>query len=236
LDWLRLWHDLPTDPKWRSIARASQQRIGDVIAVFIQMLVCASKAEPRGMLFHWSDEDAGSTIDLEADAVTAIRNAMQGRVLEGDRLIGWEKRQRKREREDDSTERVKEYRDRQKEPCNATKRHVTPPDEIQTRREEKIKDDDVAQRTDVSSNRFLLIGGIMHGYMRMTGTPYEREWPAPDAHIVSRCVAATNGAPLNEIQAHLRKLAEKQSPRQTNGPEGYAWFERVFRARWGGGR
>lgn len=47
--WLRLWHDMPNDPKFRTIARISGQRIGDVIAVFLHVLVDASaNANERG--------------------------------------------------------------------------------------------------------------------------------------------------------------------------------------------
>ena len=88
--WLRLWHDMPNDPKWRTIARISQQRIGDVIAVYVHMLVCASNATERGRTQGWSDEDAGTALDLTTEAVTGIRQAMQSRVLDGDKLLGWE--------------------------------------------------------------------------------------------------------------------------------------------------
>lgn len=37
--WLRLWHDMPNDPKWRTIARVSGQPIATVMAVYIHLLV-----------------------------------------------------------------------------------------------------------------------------------------------------------------------------------------------------
>ena len=131
--WVRLWHDMPTDPKWRTIARKSGQRIGDVIAVFTFLLVDASANEnERGTISAFDPEDVGTALDLDADAVTAIMEVMQGKVLDGDRLHGWDKRQAKREREDtNSTQRVREFRKRQREttqaetPCNATQHHET---------------------------------------------------------------------------------------------------------------
>lgn len=110
--WLRLWHDMPTDPKWRTIARISNQPICSVISVYMHMLVCASNATERGRTHNWSDEDVASSLDLECSAVVAIREAMQGRVIDGDYLKGWEKRQPKRE--DNSATRAKEWRDAQK--------------------------------------------------------------------------------------------------------------------------
>lgn len=46
--WFRLWHDMPTDPKFRTIARASKQPLALVIAVYLHVLVDASNANERG--------------------------------------------------------------------------------------------------------------------------------------------------------------------------------------------
>ncbi len=111
--WLRLWHDMPTDPKWRTIAKVSGQRIGDVIAVYTHLLVAASTNAPeRGRTQSFNAEDVASALDLETNAVDAIVDAMQLRVLDGDRMKGWDKRQP--EREDGSAERAKAWRENQK--------------------------------------------------------------------------------------------------------------------------
>ena len=119
IDWCRLWHDMPTDPKWRTIARISGQRIGDVIAVYIHFMVDASaNATERGRTQSYKNEDIASSLDIEESQVEAIREAMQGRVLDGDRLTGWERRQPKRE--DGSASRAKEWREKQKAERNRT--------------------------------------------------------------------------------------------------------------------
>lgn len=133
MQWVRLWHDMPTDPKWRVIARKSGQTIPSVIAVYTMMMVNASEAaaDERGCLSGFDSEDVAAALDMLPDDVDAILDAMQGKVLDGRRLSGWSKRQPKRERDDSSTDRVRAHRQRQKTnetPCNATKRHVTPPD------------------------------------------------------------------------------------------------------------
>lgn len=141
-DWVRLWHDMPTDPKWRVIARKSGQPLPCVIALFTLLMTTASAAEDRGDVSGLSIEDAAAALDMDEEAVAAILNAMQDRVISGSRLSGWERRQPKRERENDnSAQRVKEHRARAKEgvsetvtPCNATQRHETP-------REDKIRVD-----------------------------------------------------------------------------------------------
>jgi hypothetical protein len=112
-DWLRLWHDMPTDPKWRTIARASGQSIGNVMAVYVHLLVCASNATERGRTQSFVCEDVASALDMNAEDVEYIIEKMQGRVLDGDRLRGWEKRQPVRE--DGAAERAKAWREAQKE-------------------------------------------------------------------------------------------------------------------------
>ena len=107
--WLRLWHEFPNDPKWRTISRASGQSISCVIAVFVHVLVDASQNEKRGVT-QCNAEDVAAALDLETESVELIFTAMQGRVLEGDRVSGWEKRQPMRE--DFSAERVKKWRER----------------------------------------------------------------------------------------------------------------------------
>lgn len=125
MDWCRLWNDMPTDPKWRAIAKRSGQRIGDVIAVYIHMLTQANAASERGCLATWDDEDVAAALDMDVSEVTAIREAMQGKVLDGNTLTGWGNRQPKRE--DSSAERVKRYRE-QKTLRNADVTHGNAPD------------------------------------------------------------------------------------------------------------
>lgn len=126
--WLRLWHDMPTDPKWRTIAKVSGQRIGDVMAVYVHLLVCASNATERGRTQSFNAEDVASALDLETDQVKAIVDAMQGRVIDGESLTGWDKRQVARE--DGSAERAKAWRESKKNAThntmNASERKRTP--------------------------------------------------------------------------------------------------------------
>lgn len=121
--WVRLWHDMPTDPVWRVIARRSGQRIGDVIAMFNMLMVQAGEnPNERGRTQGNDDDEIAAALDIEPEQVSAIREAMQGKVLDGDRLSGWEKRQPKRE--DGSAERAKAWRDAQK---NGSERNRTKP-------------------------------------------------------------------------------------------------------------
>lgn len=102
--WLRLWHDMPNDPVWRVIARRSKRPVTEVISVFIFVLVNASErsgteqnAPERGRTFNLHCDDIAAALDMEEDDVQSILVAMQGKVLDGDRLTGWVKRQPERE-------------------------------------------------------------------------------------------------------------------------------------------
>jgi hypothetical protein len=95
-EWFRLWHDMPNDPKWRTIAKVSGQPIPVVLSVALHILVDASRNVTRGHTYVTA-EDISNALDVTEDAVNAILAAMQGRFLEGDKLTGWEKRQPKRE-------------------------------------------------------------------------------------------------------------------------------------------
>lgn len=124
MSWVRLWNDMPTDPKWRVIAKRANRPLAEVMSVFVLMMTNAgANATERGELCNWSDEDAAAALDIEPSAVTAIREAMQGKTLEGDKLTGWEKRQPKRE--DNSAERAKAWRERNRTQPNAPKRPDT---------------------------------------------------------------------------------------------------------------
>jgi hypothetical protein len=132
--WVRLWEDMPTDPKWRVIARRSGRPIAEVLSVFCFMLTNAGASRDRGTLDGWNDEDVAAALDMDAEHVAAIREAMQGKTLDGERLTGWERRQPKRE--DGAAERAKDWRERKRTQANAPKR----PEDIREETEKEKKE------------------------------------------------------------------------------------------------
>lgn len=150
--WFRCYHGAPADPKWKVVAARASHTMSrhvtpaNVLAVWLCMMDCASQADPRGELLGWDDEDVGALLDIPADEVTAIRAAMQGKTLDGNRLKAWEKRQPKRERDDPSASSRKaaqRLRDSGENtevaPSHATSRQVTPRGE--ERREEEKREE-----------------------------------------------------------------------------------------------
>ena len=129
-NWLR-WHiGSVTDPKWRVVAqRASHAMsrnvtVGHVLSVWAAMLECASQASVRGTLEGWSDEDVGVGLDIPEAEITAIREAMQDKVLQGFDLTGWNRRQPKRE-DTTAAERKRQQRERDKVGQEQKSRSVT---------------------------------------------------------------------------------------------------------------
>lgn len=130
--WLRLWHDMPNDPKWRTIARSSGKPIHLVIAVYVHLLVDASRNVTRGHVTVTA-EDLASALDVTEEDINAVLHAMQGRVMAGDHLSGWDARQVKREDEGNpetgaksAAQRKREQREREKaaeEDREKSKRH-----------------------------------------------------------------------------------------------------------------
>lgn len=96
MDWLRLWHDMPNDPKWRTIARLSGEPVALVMAIYVHLLVDASRNVTRGHVTV-TPEDLASALDVTETQIQAVVNSMEGRVIENGSLLGWEKRQPKRE-------------------------------------------------------------------------------------------------------------------------------------------
>lgn len=135
--WLRLWHDMPTDPKWRTIARVSKRPVSEVIAVYVHLLVSASNADERGRTHSFNCEDVASALDLETEQVAEIIAAMQGRVIEGDKVSGWEKRQPLRE--DGAAERAKAWREAKSERMRTQANENKRPDKDKDTEKEKKK-------------------------------------------------------------------------------------------------
>lgn len=127
---------MPNDPKWRTIARVSGESIALVQAVYIHMLVDASRNVTRGHVTIVT-EDIASALDVTDAQVDSVLSAMQGRVLEGDEISGWSKRQPKNEDVGNAetgaksaTQRQRECRDRkrekeEKERCHEASQNVT---------------------------------------------------------------------------------------------------------------
>jgi hypothetical protein len=136
--WFRSWHGAPTDNKWLLIASRAKVKPGIVSAVAWALFDHASQAEDRGSVKEFDTETYAVFSGFGENEVQAVIAAMCAKgVIDGDgRLSAWDKRQPKRE--DDSAERVREWRKRKSvtsedvTQCNAEKRNVTPANDTDT--------------------------------------------------------------------------------------------------------
>lgn len=222
-DWVRLWHDMPTDPKWRVIARKSGQPLVCVIALFNLLMVNASSnADDRGTLRNWDDEDAAAALDMEPEAVAAVMAAMQGKVLEGQRLTGWEKRQPKRE-DGTAAKRKEAWKEREAGKRNASERAGThrnaPETETETETDTSVSNDTGADAADPS--KIMFDAGV--GLITKSGKSQSaaRSWLAKarkdhgaEAVITAIGAAKREGAiePISYMEASLRTRARTAEP------------------------
>lgn len=240
IEWLRLWHDMPTDPKWRSIARASGQPLATVLAVAVVVMVDASRNVTRGHVTV-TPEDVASAIDVTDEAAQAVLAAMQGRILDGDQLSGWEKRQPKREDAGDpesgaksAAQRKREQREREKQLAEAAEteaqsrrvttshaksREVT----LEKSREEQVSEEDKSSSSSAEPTN---------------GRP---QVPCQYQAIVDAYHAALPMLPRVKVMDEKRKAAMRKrwawvlsstkpdgSRRATTGDEAVAWFVAFF--------
>jgi len=129
--WVRLWHDMPTDPKWRVIARRSGASLSEVIAIFTFVLVNASaNATERGRTHNLFADDIAAALDMDEATVEAVLAAMEGKVLSNGALIAWERRQPKRE--DNSADRARQWREEKKAERKRTQANAAERPETET--------------------------------------------------------------------------------------------------------
>lgn len=148
MNWWRAYHGLPNDPKLALVATVTpcNARRGEVLEVWVSLLDFASQNTPRGSIEGFDSEQIAWTVGLDLERVDAIIDAMRKkRMISGNSLTNWDKRQPKREREDDSLERVRAHRQRQK---SRPEENVTPCNALEERRgEEKREEKEKPKRT-----------------------------------------------------------------------------------------
>ena len=136
VNWFRWWHGSVTDPKFGAVSLRAKCSLPETLAVWVALLEHASQADNRGDISDCPADEVAWALRMDIDTVTSILSAMESRGLIRDgRIEGWERRQPLREdavgeEAKPSSQRVREYRQRQKlaleaqrnadeTPCNA---------------------------------------------------------------------------------------------------------------------
>lgn len=135
--WFRSYHGAPSDNKWISVTKRAVTHCNacnaeivtaHVVAIWWSLMDYASQQDDRGSVEGFDAESVADFLGMTEQMVTAVLRALEDKGLITDsRLTNWDKRQPKRE--DDSAERVRNYRARRKDADvtqgNAEKRSVT---------------------------------------------------------------------------------------------------------------
>jgi len=147
--WFRSWHGAPTDNKWLVIAKRADTSPGIVSAVYWALLDHASQAADRGSVNTFDVETYSAFSGFDEETIESILSAMTDKgIIVDNRLTAWDKRQP--QREDNSTQRVKTFRERKAEDatqCNAVKRNVTQGNNTEVEVEVEV-DTEVEDRTE----------------------------------------------------------------------------------------
>jgi len=130
IDWFRWHHGSVSDQKFLLIAKRSSTSVAECIAVWACILEAASVAEDRGNPGALDFESMDCALGMREGASQSIYSEMAGRLMidEDGRITSWVKRQVKREREDNSADRVAAFRAKASHvtPCNAKDAQETP--------------------------------------------------------------------------------------------------------------
>lgn len=147
MEWFRWYHGAISDPKWPLIARKSGQNIGTVVSIWAALLEFASQSEARGSAAGFDCETIDALYGYPDGTTETVCNAMKrhGLLSETHMVVSWSKRQVKREREDNSSDRVRRYRENKKANDSGVKEDgnadVTPVKRQETPRTEQNRTD-----------------------------------------------------------------------------------------------
>lgn len=133
------------DNKWLAIAVRSGVKAGIVSAIAWELMDYASQQKERGSISGFDIEVYSVFSGFSEDEIKAVIKAMEDKgIISDGHLTNWEKRQPKRE--DNSTERVAQYRDKQ--------RIVTQSNAKISPEERRIDSDTDTEREDNSPSHF----------------------------------------------------------------------------------
>lgn len=145
INWFRWYHGSISDPKFTVISRKSRQPRALVLAMWAAILEFASQADERGSVENIELDTIAACLDADDESVESVFRAMTEKGLIVDnRVDAWDRRQVYRE--DDSRERVRKFREKNKQteelanPVTQGNAPVTPQstdtDQIQRRTEQ----------------------------------------------------------------------------------------------------
>jgi hypothetical protein len=90
ITWFKHPHDLPQDPRWRTVARRAGAKVGEVVSIIEALFCFASKHPDRGCIEGFDIEVIADLYDYEISTVVAIVRALNEKeVIVAGRLVDW---------------------------------------------------------------------------------------------------------------------------------------------------
>lgn len=130
MDWYKIYHGLPTDPRLPVIAKRSGLTRAETLALWITLHDYASRQKPRGSLYGLDAEETALLLEMDAKKTAAALDAFyeKGMIDIENNISNWAQLQYK------STERVRAHRARKHRPTeNPPDDNTNPPkDAIET--------------------------------------------------------------------------------------------------------
>lgn len=108
MNWYKMHHGLPQDPRLAVIAKRAGLRQGDMIAIWVALLDHASRAAPRGNVKDIDIEETAVMLGFDFSAIEAAWNVLhEKKMIQADgRITDWDRRQKS------STHRTRAHRKR----------------------------------------------------------------------------------------------------------------------------
>jgi len=122
MDWYKIYHGLPADPRLPVIARRTGLTRAETLALWITLHDYASRQKPRGSLYGFNAEEAALLLETDAAQTEAALDAFyeKGMIDIDNNIRDWARLQYK------STDRVRAHRARKREEAAAEKKPRTP--------------------------------------------------------------------------------------------------------------
>ncbi len=110
MDWYKIYHGLPTDPRLPVIAKRTGLTRAETLALWITLHDYASRQKPRGSLYGLDAEETAVLLEMDAQKTEAALDAFyeKGMIDIENNISNWAKLQYK------STERVRAHRARKR--------------------------------------------------------------------------------------------------------------------------
>lgn len=238
IDWFRWHHGSVNDPKFRLVAKRSNTKVCEVLALWAALLEAASAADDRGNPGPLDCEATDLALDFDDGTTARIYQHMRERdIVAGDgRLTAWDRRQPKRERPDDSSaERVRAHRAKlnQTGECNTSADHVTPSnasDNQETPRVDKSRVDKSRVDLKASKTTSLPIDAPIngsHASSKFPNCPQQRIVALYGEKVPTAIQPKKwDGARAVALSARWRETCQRLS--FTDEAEGVEWFGSFF--------